>query len=82
MPTADAAERRGVSRFTFTQGAHHGQHDIHPEQPHRDLQGRRKGFRTSADNAKDPELKELFRKRAEDCARGALGTAIAGRRHW
>jgi uncharacterized protein (TIGR02284 family) len=30
-----------------------------------------KGFRTSADNAKDPELKELFRKRADDCARGA-----------
>jgi uncharacterized protein (TIGR02284 family) len=30
-----------------------------------------KGFRTSADNAKDPELKELFRRRAEDCARGA-----------
>src|SRR5512143_1036927 len=29
------------------------------------------GFRTSADNAKDPELKELFRRRAEDCARGA-----------
>ena len=30
-----------------------------------------KGFRTSADNAKDPALKELFRKRADDCARGA-----------
>ncbi len=30
-----------------------------------------KGFRSSADNAKDPELKELFRRRAEDCARGA-----------
>ena len=30
-----------------------------------------KGFRTSADNAKDSELKQLFRKRAEDCARGA-----------
>ena len=29
------------------------------------------GFRTSADNAKDPELKELFRRRADDCARGA-----------
>ncbi len=38
------------------------------------------GFRTSADNAKDPELKELFRKRAEDCARGAaeLQALVAG----
>ena len=30
-----------------------------------------KGFRMSAENAKDPELKDLFLKRAEDCARGA-----------
>ena len=39
-----------------------------------------KGFRTSADNAKDPELKELFRRRAEDCARGAaeLQSLVAG----
>ena len=29
------------------------------------------GFRTSADNAKNPEVKDLLRKRAEDCARGA-----------
>ena len=29
------------------------------------------GFRTSADNARDPELKQLLRQRAEDCARGA-----------
>ena len=38
------------------------------------------GFRTSADNAKDPELKELLRKRAEDCARGAaeLQSLVAG----
>ena len=39
-----------------------------------------KGFLTSADNAKDPELKEIFRKRAEDCARGAaeLQSLVAG----
>jgi len=39
-----------------------------------------KGFRTSADNAKDPELKELFRKRADECARGAseLQGLVAG----
>jgi uncharacterized protein (TIGR02284 family) len=30
-----------------------------------------KGFLMSAENAKDPELKALFRQRAEDCARGA-----------
>ena len=30
-----------------------------------------KGFRTSADHAKSPELKALYQKRAEDCARGA-----------
>ena len=38
------------------------------------------GFLTSADNAKDPELKALFRRRAEDCARGAseLQALVAG----
>ena len=38
------------------------------------------GFLTSADNAKDPELKALFRSRAEDCARGAseLQALVAG----
>jgi uncharacterized protein (TIGR02284 family) len=30
-----------------------------------------KGFRTSAENAKDPELKQVFLRRADDCARGA-----------
>lgn len=30
-----------------------------------------KGFLMSAENAKDPELKAVFRQRAEDCARGA-----------
>lgn len=30
-----------------------------------------KGFRTAADDTKNPELKEIFRKRAEDCAKGA-----------
>jgi uncharacterized protein (TIGR02284 family) len=30
-----------------------------------------KGFRTSADDVKDPELKQVFMRRAEDCARGA-----------
>lgn len=30
-----------------------------------------KGFRTSADSAKSPELKQIFLRRAEDCARGA-----------
>jgi len=30
-----------------------------------------KGFRTAADDTKDPELKQIFLQRAEDCARGA-----------
>jgi uncharacterized protein (TIGR02284 family) len=30
-----------------------------------------KGFRTSAENVKNPELKQIFLRRAEDCARGA-----------
>jgi uncharacterized protein (TIGR02284 family) len=30
-----------------------------------------KGFRTSAEDVKDPELKQAFLRRAEDCARGA-----------
>ena len=30
-----------------------------------------KGFRTSADDVKDPELKQIFSRRADDCARGA-----------
>ena len=30
-----------------------------------------KGFRTSSENAKSPELKQVFLRRAEDCARGA-----------
>ena len=29
------------------------------------------GFRTSAENAKSPELRQVFMRRAEDCARGA-----------
>ena len=29
------------------------------------------GFRTSAENAQNAELKQLFMRRAEDCARGA-----------
>ena len=39
-----------------------------------------KGFRTSADNARNPELKQLFTRRAEDCARGAaeLQSLVAG----
>ena len=30
-----------------------------------------KGFRTSAEDVKDPELKQMFLRRAQDCARGA-----------
>jgi hypothetical protein len=30
-----------------------------------------KGFRTAADEARDPELKQIFLARAEDCAKGA-----------
>src|SRR5690349_6633020 len=30
-----------------------------------------KGFRTSAEDTKNAELKEIFLKRAEDCAKGA-----------
>jgi uncharacterized protein (TIGR02284 family) len=30
-----------------------------------------KGFRTAADDTKNPELKQIFLQRAEDCAQGA-----------
>ena len=30
-----------------------------------------KGFRAAADDTKNPELKEIFLKRAQDCAKGA-----------
>lgn len=30
-----------------------------------------KGFATAAEDAKNPELKEIFSKRSQDCARGA-----------
>ena len=41
------------------------------------------GFRTSAENAQNAELKQLFMRRADDCARGAAELqAIVARLSW
>lgn len=40
-----------------------------------------KGFRTAADDTKSAELKEIFLKRAQDCARGAVQLQALVARH-